>query len=79
MANDTSKKLFIFIGMVLVVILLGPYLGIHLLGDPEIPERQSHAISHPAPMPDPMLDPELMLNGEIPPDIEEESDDGEDQ
>lgn len=61
--------------------MIGPYLGIHLLGDPEIPERQSHSTIHGLP-PEPMLDPELLLDGE---DAVEDTDelgtldDGEDQ
>ena len=37
MTSDFSKKLFIFISVVFLLLMMGPYFGIHPLGAPSLP------------------------------------------
>lgn len=38
MSSDFLKKLFIFVGILFLIVMIGPYLGLHPLGTPSIPQ-----------------------------------------
>ena len=63
MDQEKLKKLFIFMGVLLVAMLLGPYFGIHLLGKPVISERK-HPLGQSSELP-PIALPSQ--NEELPP------------
>ncbi len=37
MEGDFLKKLFIFVGVIFFILMLGPYFGLHPLGTPTVP------------------------------------------
>lgn len=75
MQSESSKKLFIFFGVLLLVLLIGPYFGIHLLGEPVIPEHAPRVTERPIPR-DFQEDPLPSYDSY---QVDEDIDDGEDQ
>lgn len=53
MQPDFLKKLFIFVGIIFFILMLGPYFGLHPLGAPTIPRAAMERMKRknaPAPM-----------------------------
>lgn len=48
MNSDFSRKLFIFVGLLFLFLMLGPYFGVHPFGTPLIPKREDRFVLPPA-------------------------------
>ncbi len=44
MQGDFLKKLFIFVGVIFFVAMIGPYFGLHPLGSPTVPRSVSEGL-----------------------------------